>query len=108
MAGQLPAPASSAASRIARALASDPQIALLDEPTAGMNTAEKEEMTALIRRIVERGYTVILVEHDMRLVMRLSSIVSVLNFGKLLATGPPAEIPANHQVIEAYLGTDEP
>jgi branched-chain amino acid transport system ATP-binding protein len=89
---------------IARALAAEPRIVLLDEPAAGCNPAETAEIEALIREIAHRGITVVLVEHDMRLVMRLSDRVHVLNYGRTLAEGRPAEIRLNPAVIEAYLG----
>ncbi|MEK0084862.1 ABC transporter ATP-binding protein [Benzoatithermus flavus] len=89
---------------IARALASEPRILLLDEPAAGCNPAETGEIEALIREIARRGVTVVLVEHDMRLVMRLSHRIHVLNHGRTLAEGAPAEIRLNPAVIEAYLG----
>lgn len=89
---------------IARALAAEPRILLLDEPAAGCNPAETAEIEALIREIARRGVTVVLVEHDMRLVMRLSHRIHVLNHGRTLAEGSPAEIRTNPAVIEAYLG----
>ncbi|MBM3564932.1 MAG: ABC transporter ATP-binding protein [Alphaproteobacteria bacterium] len=90
---------------IARALASRPRILLLDEPAAGLNPAESREIGQLIRRIVGEGVTVVLVEHNMRLVMEVSDRVSVLDRGRLLAEGTTAEIRANSDVIRAYLGT---
>jgi branched-chain amino acid transport system ATP-binding protein len=89
---------------IARAFATEPKILLLDEPAAGCNATETAEIEALIRKIAGGGVTVVLVEHDMRLVMRLSDRVHVLNHGRTLAEGRPAEIRRNPAVVEAYLG----
>lgn len=90
---------------IARALAADPLLLLLDEPTAGMNPLETEEAIKLFRRIRdERGITVLLIEHDMRVVMNISERISVMDYGEKIAEGTPAEIRANPRVVEAYLG----
>jgi branched-chain amino acid transport system ATP-binding protein len=90
---------------IARALASDPKLILLDEPTAGMNPNESEEAMNLFRRIRdERGITVVLIEHDMKVVMGISEHIDVLDYGQKIAEGTPAEIRANPRVVEAYLG----
>jgi len=92
---------------IARALAAEPSLLLLDEPAAGMNETESAELVRLIRRIRdELGVTVLLIEHDMHVVMNLCDRVNVLNFGRLLARGTPGEIRSNPAVIEAYLGVD--
>jgi branched-chain amino acid transport system ATP-binding protein len=90
---------------IARALAADPLLLLLDEPTAGMNPQETMDAVKLFRRIRdEKGITVLLIEHDMRVVMSISERISVMDYGEKIAEGTPAEIGGNQRVIEAYLG----
>jgi branched-chain amino acid transport system ATP-binding protein len=89
---------------IARALATEPKVLLLDEPAAGCNSVETGEIEAVIRGIAENGITVVLVEHDMRLVMNVSDRIHVLANGRTLAEGTAAEVRANPAVIEAYLG----
>jgi branched-chain amino acid transport system ATP-binding protein len=92
---------------IARALAANPTLLLLDEPTAGMNPNETEEAIKLFRRIRDdRGVTVLLIEHDMRVVMNISERISVMDYGEKIAEGTPAEIRSNQRVIEAYLGRE--
>jgi branched-chain amino acid transport system ATP-binding protein len=92
---------------IARAMAIEPKLLCLDEPAAGFNPAEKATLMELIRKVRDQGYTVLLIEHDMRLVMGVTDRIVVLEFGKKIAEGSPTEIRDNPAVIAAYLGVDE-
>jgi branched-chain amino acid transport system ATP-binding protein len=89
---------------IARALAAEPEVLLLDEPAAGCNAVETEEVEALIRKVATKGIAVVLVEHDMKLVMNISDRILVLNRGKPLIEGTPHEVRNDPAVLEAYLG----
>ena len=91
----------------ARALATRPKLLLLDEPVAGMNPAEKTELMAEIINIKQRGFSIFVIEHDMRFVMGLCDRIAVLNFGRIIAEGAPDDIKNNPQVIEAYLGRED-
>ncbi len=89
---------------IGRAIASEPKIILMDEPAAGLNAAETKSLSQLLYKIRDRGITLLLIEHDMNLVMKVAEDITVLNYGKVIAEGKPKEIQSNPEVVKAYLG----
>ena len=92
---------------IARALATDPKLLLLDEPAAGMNEKETEELAEIVKKLQDMGQTILLIEHDMKFVMKRCERIYVLNYGKMICHGTPDVVSRNHDVIKAYLGEEE-
>jgi branched-chain amino acid transport system permease protein len=87
-----------------RSLAGSPKLLLLDEPGAGLNTVEKNELVQLLKRLKGHGLTILVIDHDMNLVEQVADRITVLNFGRRIADGPPAEVLRNPEVVAAYLG----
>jgi branched-chain amino acid transport system ATP-binding protein len=88
-------------------MATDPMLILLDEPAAGLNEKESDDLLHLIQKIRDKGITILLIEHDMKIIMDICDNIFVLNFGEKIAQGSPAEIQENQDVVEAYLGTGD-
>jgi branched-chain amino acid transport system ATP-binding protein len=106
LASELPYPLQRRA-EIGRALMTGPRLLLLDEPAAGMNPVEAEALNTLIRQIHAQGITILIVEHNMRVIMRVSDRISVLDFGRLIAEGRPEDVRSNPEVVRAYLGSHD-